>query len=141
MAKPKKITKKKPESKSNALTEAQRYLANAKETLRKSAIENGTYQDEKYVKEACGIAYLAALLAIDGWLVDRDLWSKKATNSIQAYQISIKKHPKYKALNNYLNAVYETLHLLGYYYGSTNKNVIKEGLDNVNNIIDLIDSY
>jgi len=75
------------------------------------------------------------------WLVDTDMWSKKATNSIDAYLLTIKEHPRYKVLNNYLNIVYENLHLLGYYYGSTNKNAIKDGMDNVNNIINLIDSY
>jgi hypothetical protein len=45
-----------------------RYLNNAKELLSKSHIENGIYTDEKYVKSACGIAYLGVLKSIDEYL-------------------------------------------------------------------------
>ena len=39
----------------------ERYLANAKETLAKAGIENDGYVDIKYVKSACGIAFLGVL--------------------------------------------------------------------------------
>ena len=42
----------------------QRYLNNAKETLRKTEVDLGHYKDAKYVAEAAGMAYLAALNAI-----------------------------------------------------------------------------
>ncbi len=88
---------------------------------------------------ASGIAYIGALLALDGWLVDIGDWSKKNTNSIEAYRVMVNKHPRKKMLNDYLNLVYENLHLIGYYMGGTSKLVVKEGLDNVNNIINLIE--
>lgn len=39
--------------------EAIRYFENAKEILIKSPIEDNRYTDVKYVKTACGAAYLA----------------------------------------------------------------------------------
>ncbi|MCB1191316.1 MAG: DUF5618 family protein [Leptospiraceae bacterium] len=134
----KKIVKKKPPSKADAVQTALRYLNNAKETLSKSPIEDNRYQDEKYVREASGIAYLAGLIAIEGWLVERSLWTEKHTRSIEGYKEVIHKHPQFKHLNNYLNIVYEDLHLFGYYAGATGTAVIKEGLQNVKNIIELI---
>ncbi len=50
--------------KSRANLSPQRFFNNAKETLRKSAIEAEHYHDAKYVSEASGMAYLAALKAI-----------------------------------------------------------------------------
>lgn len=58
-------------SKPDLLREARRYLANGKETIGKSPIDGKLYADEKYVREGAGIAYLAALKAIDGYLVGR----------------------------------------------------------------------
>ncbi len=49
--------------KSRANLSPQRFFNNAKETLRKSAIEAEHYH-AKYVSEASGMAYLAALKAI-----------------------------------------------------------------------------
>jgi hypothetical protein len=50
--------------KSRANLSPQRFFNNAKEILRKSAIEAEHYHDAKYVSEASGMAYLAALKAI-----------------------------------------------------------------------------
>jgi hypothetical protein len=46
-----------------------RYFQNAKEILRKAPIEDGRFADVKHVQEACGVAYLAVLKAIDGSLL------------------------------------------------------------------------
>ena len=116
-------------------------MQNAKDILKtKTTVSNGgVYQDQKYVQMACGIAYIGALLAMDSWLVDIGKWSKKTTASIEAYRLMVNKHPRRKLLNDYLNNVYENLHLWGYYSGATSKIVIKEGLDNVDNIIKIIE--
>ncbi len=134
-----KITRKPPESKEQALSDAVRYLENAKETLAKSPIEHNRYQDTKYVHEGSGIAYIAALKAIDGWLVQKGNWTKENTNSIEGYMKAIKSHPQSKKLNDYLNIVYDDLHLYGYYNGGSGKEAIKEGLSNVQYIIELIE--
>lgn len=134
----KSIKKKMPESKEYAVKEAVRYLKNAKETLSKSPIENNKYQDVKYVQEASGIAYLSALLAIDGWLVDKNLWSKQNTNSIESYKKVLHQHPFYKQLSDNFEIVYDNLHLAAYYNGATSTGVVKDGLLAVKNIIELI---
>ncbi len=72
-------------------------------------------------------------------MVERDLWSKTNTNSIEAYQQIIRKHPQYKHLNNYLVIVYDNIHLAGYYNGATSVALIKDGFKNVKNIIELIE--
>jgi hypothetical protein len=38
------------------MKEALRYLNNAREILKSSPVENGTYKDIKLVREACGTA-------------------------------------------------------------------------------------
>ena len=43
------------------MKEAIRYLQNAKEILSKSPVEDDRYVDIKYVKSACGVAYLRVL--------------------------------------------------------------------------------
>ena len=49
------------------ITEAKRYITNAKEILREKAQkENGFYADSKYVKMAGDIAYKGILVALDG---------------------------------------------------------------------------
>lgn len=40
------------------MKEAIGYIQNAKELLSKSPIENNRYADDKYVKSACGVAYI-----------------------------------------------------------------------------------
>jgi hypothetical protein len=62
--------------------EALRYMQNAGETLSKSPIENNQYLDDKYVKSACGIAYLGVLKAIEDHLSKKGLSKKDTTSSI-----------------------------------------------------------
>ena len=49
--------------------EATRYMDNAKECLIKARKENGYYQDQKYVRMACGTAYSGLLVALDCFLI------------------------------------------------------------------------
>ncbi len=55
------------------MKEPLRYFNNAKETLNKSPIEDNQYTDDKYVKSACGIAYLGVLKAIEDYLLKKGL--------------------------------------------------------------------
>ena len=63
------------------MKEALRYLNNAKEILKSASVENGTYTDVKPVREACGVAYLAVLIAIDEYLLKKGMrnWPMKAS--------------------------------------------------------------
>lgn len=54
------------------MKEALRYLNHAKEILKSAPIEDGPYSDVKPVREACGTAYLAILIAIDEYLLKRE---------------------------------------------------------------------
>jgi tetratricopeptide (TPR) repeat protein len=119
--------------------EAMRYMDNAKETLQKAEKQDdGHYKDEKYVKSACGIAYLGVLRALDAWLVMKgiEFSSKKRQKSIEFYEYTIARLDK-KMLSN-LKSAYGALHLAGYYHGATGIGTIKDGFDNAYEIIDKI---
>lgn len=122
-----------------ATKEAVRYLDNAKHTLHKSSIEYGRYKDSKYVREAAGIAYLAALKAIDGYLVSKGVPKDKLPESIEEYWVAMKKHiPLNGKLYAPLSTVYENLHLFAYYREGTDVNMIKSGLENCKKIIEML---
>ena len=53
--------------------EAVRYMYNAKETLQKAKKDEKHYIDKKYVRTACGTAYLGVLIALDAWLKIKDV--------------------------------------------------------------------
>jgi Domain of unknown function (DUF5618) len=100
-------------------TEApERYLANAKETLAKAGIEGDRYLDMKYVKSACGIAYLGVLTAIDEYLLKHGVDKDKLPEKVEEYQKALTKHSVHngKMLGQF-NALYHELHIAGYYKG------------------------
>ena len=111
-------------------TEAMRYIANAKDCLKKTVIDGRMYADPKYVKMACGTAYSGVLVALDGFLLLKGIHrpeSKKLRKSIEHYQYNIGKFDR-KMLSN-LVEVYKILHLSGYYDGVQNVDVIKAGFE------------
>ena len=133
------MSKAKHTNNENSIREAYRYLANAKDTLGKSPVEYGRYTDRKYVSEAAGIAYLAALRAIDAYLLNKGIHHDKLPKSIEGYWMAIDKHiPLNGKLKASFNIAYEVLHLSAYYRGLTSINVVKEGLQNVKKIIDML---
>ena len=122
-----------------AISEAYRYLENAKETLKKSDMEYGVYCDAKYVREAAGIAYLSALKAIDTYLLRKGVRQDDLPDSIEAYRFMIKKKiPLNGNLMAALRIVYENLHLLAYYRGGVGIEMVKEGFVNCKKIIDML---
>ncbi|MDA8338756.1 MAG: DUF5618 family protein, partial [Nitrospiraceae bacterium] len=62
-----------------------RYLDNAKELLKKSPIEDNRYTDDKYVKSACGVAYLGVLKAIEESLINKGLTRKELPKKVEEY--------------------------------------------------------
>src|SRR5438477_6243735 len=102
---------------SNYIAEAKRYLENAKHNLARIPIEYGRYADAKYVSEAAGIAYLAALKAIDGYLINKmNFPEEKLPGSIQEYRAIIhRKIPLNGKLSSALSNAYENLHIFAYY--------------------------
>jgi|JI9StandDraft_1071089.scaffolds.fasta_scaffold785248_1 hypothetical protein len=139
MAKNRKIAKfAKRYSKEELISEAKRYLANAKETVQKSPIEFDVYQDPKYVSEACGIAYRAMQLALDAYFMDRLKEGEKKPESHEHYSTKISEikdsYFRKLLLNKYI-IVYDNIHLGGYYRFMTDTKVIKSGFDAIKTII------
>jgi hypothetical protein len=119
--------------------EAIRYMDNAKEYLKNAQKEGNIYRDPKYVRSACGTAYSGVLIALDGYCLLKGIHSsnsKKVRKSIEYYQKNLAKQDK-KMLDN-LNVAYQILHLSGYYDGIQSVNVVKEGFNFANAIIEKI---
>lgn len=124
----------------NRYREAVRYLTNAQDILRTKAKKaNRYYEDEKYVRMACGTAYNGVLKAIDTYL---DLKGKSIRKKKQA-RISVQDYQKaltavdHKILNEF-NSAYDILHLSGYYDGILKADVIHSGLDSFAMILNQI---
>ncbi|GBU22965.1 hypothetical protein R80B4_02878 [Fibrobacteres bacterium R8-0-B4] len=116
--------------------EAIRYMDNAQDTLRRAGKRgDGYYKDEKYVRSACGIAYLGALNALDVWLTLKgvEIPKKKNHTNINFYLTNVGKLDL--KLLSYLNAAYNALHLDGYYRRVTNVKIIEGGFDAAYEII------
>jgi uncharacterized protein (UPF0332 family) len=119
--------------------EAIRYMENAKESLKNAQKEGKFYHDPKYVRVACGTAYSGMLIALDGFLTLKGIHrptSAKQRKSIEHYQNNIAKIDK--KLLNHINLAYQTLHLYGYYDGTNNVTVVKEGFEQAYKIIEKI---
>lgn len=122
--------------------EAPRYISNAKELLTKSPIEHDRYTDVKYVKQACGTAYLAILKALDDYLVSHGVLTKELPKSVEAYRTAIKKHlaaHNGKLMGDF-NSLYDELHIAGYYRGLfTHTNMVKQAIKNAENFIKVVE--
>ncbi|MDR2692715.1 MAG: DUF5618 family protein [Chitinispirillales bacterium] len=119
--------------------ESNRYMDNAKETLRKAEKQDdGYYRDDKYVRTACGTAYLGVLRALETWLVLKgiEIPDKKKRKSIEFYEYSVAQIDK--KMLSHLKAAYSVLHLDGYYRGVTRVKIIEGGFDAAYEIIDKI---
>jgi len=119
--------------------EANRYMDNAEEILVKAKEQDyGYYKDEKYVRIASGTAYLAVLIALDAWLTMKEVQIPKKRNhtNIDFYLTQVAKLDK-KMLER-LNAVYNVLHLDGYYRKVKNVDIIRGGFKVAYSIIEKI---
>lgn len=101
------------------MKEPLRYLANAKEVLGKSPIEDNRYTDVKYVKSACGVAYLGVLEAIKEYLISRGISRKDLPKKTEEYEKALQ---KYVSMHNgkllkQFSDLYDELHIAGYYRG------------------------
>ena len=101
------------------MKEPKRYLANARETLKKSPVEDNIYTDVKYVKSAFGVAYLGVLEAIKEYLRKKGCSESELPKKIEEYQKALKKHGGVhdgKLLRQF-NVIYHEMHIAGYYQG------------------------
>jgi hypothetical protein len=116
--------------------ESIRYMDNAKETLKRAEKQDdGYYRDDKYVRTACGTAYLGVVRAIEAWLVLKgvQLPGKKKHRNIDFYVANVAKIDK--KMLSHLNIAYDILHLEGYYRGITRVKIIEGGFDAAYDII------
>ncbi|MBF0466615.1 MAG: DUF5618 family protein [Nitrospirae bacterium] len=118
--------------------EAYRYLANAREILSQSPVEDNFYTDVKPVREAFGTAYLAILEAIDEALIQRGLLKKELPKSVEAYRGVLRKQLSVNngKLMREFDYLYDTLHIAGYYRGLIHETVlVKEALNSAQRFI------
>jgi len=124
----------------NRYREALRYISNASEILRtKAKKKDKYYEDDKYVRMACGTAYNGVLLAAETYLEmkGKSIEKKKGTRiKVEDYRTRLAKIDL-KVLKTF-NTAYEILHLVGYYEGETKYGVIREGLDSAVDLINQI---
>jgi hypothetical protein len=111
--------------------EAIRYLENAKEILSKARIEDNRYADDKYVKSACGVAYLGVLKAIDEYLLKMEFTKKELPKKVEEYRKALQKYASVhdgKLLKQF-DDIYDELHIAGYYRGNLHRvDVVKAAL-------------
>jgi uncharacterized protein (UPF0332 family) len=122
--------------KQQSYSEAMRYMDNAKETLKKAGKDNLFYKDRKYVKTACGTAYNGLLIALDAYLFLKGIKKTKGRKSIEYYCEQVGKLDK--KLLQHVNSAYELLHLNGYYDGTLNVYIVKEGFEQARHVISKI---
>jgi len=123
------------------MRETLRYLNNAKAILRSVPVEDNTYIDIKPVQEACGIAYLTMLKAIDQFLLKKGITEKELPQLVDGYRDSIQKYLMVhngKLLREF-DKLYRLLHIAGYYRGLLEDvNVVKEALKATKTFIEKI---
>jgi len=120
-----------------ALEEAKKYFDNAKEILKKSPIEHGIYMEPKYVKEASAMGYLATLRAIDSYLLAKGTRPEQLPASIEEYRKVLSRIPHNGKLMAALTVVYQNLHILAYYRGGVDVDMIKSGFARAKEIIEI----
>ncbi len=119
--------------KNNPIEEARRYVANAREVIKKADYdpELKSYTDSKYIKTAGDILWKGCLIALDAALGIR---KGKGRPSIDKYKAAVAKRDK-KLLNS-MNIGYGLMHLTMGYDGTKDKKVCDRGFEYANVIID-----
>jgi hypothetical protein len=124
--------------KQEAYKEAMRYIANAKDDLKKAGRDGKFFKDAKYVRRASGTAYSGVLIAVDAWLKLKGavLPRGKTRKTVDFYNAEIAKRDK--KLGKQFKVVYDTLHLSGYYDGNLSSGNISDGFEMAGLIINRI---
>ncbi len=130
---------------------ARRYLENAREILKKADIDRrrGAYIDLKYISEASGTAYLAALEALKALFLGENLLSprdlRNKLKKVDMYDYYLKRLTRLgkdrDLIRGLFNDAYDILHLGGYYRELQNKKAIDAGFESVEKIIKIVEKY
>lgn len=117
--------------------EVGRYLDNAKECLSKTKIIDGFYEDEKYVKQAGGIAY-AGLEKAARWYLKLNGYKQPLKN----YDAIINGLAKYNhKAQKLFHDGYALLYIDAYYQDVTGVDVIKAGLSYVSKFSEFLKPF
>lgn len=118
--------------KKNPIEEAKRYVANAKEVIKKADYdpELKMYTDRKYVRMAGNTLWNGCLIALDAVLTMKE---GKGRPSIEKYKEAAAKRDK--KLLAFINAGYELMHLYMGYDGGLAKYSCDDGFAKANAII------
>ncbi|MFP5041681.1 DUF5618 family protein [Parasediminibacterium sp. JCM 36343] len=112
------------------ISEAKRYIANAKEILKEKAKKHdGNYTDPKYIKMAGHTAYAGVLVALDGAFGKKG----KGRKDVDWYKERIAGKNK-KLIYPFLN-VYEIMHLCMGYDGVVSYKMANFGFEEAEKII------
>ena len=118
----------------NPIEEAQRYVENAKQTLK----ENGEldmalhrYGDPKYVRSAGHFLWSGVLIALDA--VFQVKMERRQHPDIKEYKDAVRKRDR--KLLDLVNKGYETMHIAMGYDGNKDKDVCDDGFRYANEII------
>ena len=121
--------------KKDPISEARRYVDNAKKTLKENGeydAELNRYNDDKYVRAAGNYLWLGVLIALDAVFHVRQ--DRRTRVDINNYREAVgKRDRKLLAL---MNDGYDTMHLSMNYDGNPYKGVSDSGIRIANNIID-----
>ena len=121
-------------TKNEVLTEALRYIDNAKEILKtKGKLENSLYSDKKYVKMAGHTAYTGILYALDHANILPPLAKRTQRRDVKDYQEALGKVNK-KMLGYYVSC-YQQLHLVAGYDGVGQKEHLRISLSDATELI------
>jgi len=119
----------------NPISEAERYLQNARQILSDKAEKDGDYyNDKKYVKLAGHAAWCGVLVALDGVLGVKAGLKRRQRPEFKDYQEAVNKIDN--KMNRPLLNSYETLHKVLGYDGNLNYTIVQSGLKEAQYIID-----
>ena len=121
--------------KKDPISEARRYVENARKTLNENGdldVELGRYDDEKYVRAAGNYLWLGTLMALDAVFHVRA--DRRTRVDIKDYQEAVGKRDR--KLLSLMNDGYDVMHLYMNYDGNQRKAVSDEGFRLANTIID-----
>ena len=120
--------------KQNPIEEAQRYVDNAKQTLKENGeldMASRLYGDPKYVRSAGHFLWSGVLIALDA--VFQVKTAQRQHPDIKDYKEAVRKRDR--KLLDLVNQGYETTHILMGYDGNQRKEICDDGIRYANDII------